>query len=1155
MADFTGTTGNDSYAGTAADDTIHDGGGGSDNLAGDAGNDLITVTGGNDAVDGGSGSDRLTLLISGTVSPTGLGLSTLNGDFANGYSGLFDGASTNNTSFSGIEHFTVTYTGSGAVNILTGDGDDSLTGGSGADNLRSGGGIDTIDGGAGLDRWGADLTSATDNIVIDLNAATSTYLGTGSVTGIEGFNSLLTGSGDDEITGTAAALVDVVKTGAGQDTITLFGLGNDVVDGGADRDRLVVNFHSSMSLGSIGGSFEAGYSGTMDGVGTENVGFAGIEDFTITMTGASVLNVLTGGGDDVLIGGDGADTLRSGAGIDSIDGGAGIDRWGADMSSATDDIVIDLNAPSSTFLGTGSVTNVEGFVSLLTGAGEDRITGTQAAISETVNAGDGDDIITLSGQGSDNAAGGAGTDRLVVESTHTSVGLSTPSGSLATGYSGYFDGPSTNNVVFSGIENFTFNLTGAGFSTIRTGDGEDVLNGGGGGDDFIGGGGDDRLDGRDGSDSVLGGDGDDTIIASLGIDTVGGGNGADVLVIDYSAAAAAIISGAYTPTVGGGFSGALSNPSDGSSVSFTGIEAFDIRSGSANDSVVGADGDDTLSGGAGNDTLTGGLGSDTASYKDLGGRITASLATGVVTSVSGNGTDSLTSIENLIGTSFSDALTGNGDANSLNGGDGADTIEGGEGNDTLAGGNGTDTASYAGSLSGVTVALAAGAQDTGGAGTDVLSGFERLVGSALADRLNGDSNANSLSGGNGADTLIGGLGSDTLNGGGGMDIASYADSGAGIIASLTSGSVSGGADADTLVQIEGLIGSAFADRLTGSSGDDVLEGGDGRDTLAGGAGNDQLSGDKGHNVASYAGATSGVTVRLALTSAQETGGAGIDTLSQIADILGSAHADSLYGNLRDNLLTGDDGADLLVGAAGDDKLLGGDGNDTLDGGAGDDVLNGGTGRNLAAYASAAAAVAVDLSIRSAQDTGGGGLDTLFRIQDLEGSAFDDVLEADDRANIVDGGDGADTLDGAGGRDLLRGESGNDRLLGGAKVDTLDGGLHNDTLIGGAGIDLLTGGGGQDVFIFDTMEAKSDRITDLTNQDTIDLHLLDANSTVGGNQAFELVSSFHHTAGEARLVYREATDTTQLQLDTDGDNRADMTITLDGDQTGFSAFVL
>jgi hypothetical protein len=62
----------------------------------------------------------------------------------------------------------------------------------------------------------------------------------------------------------------------------------------------------------------------------------------------------------------------------------------------------------------------------------------------------------------------------------------------------------------------------------------------------------------------------------------------------------------------------------------------------------------------------------------------------------------------------------------------------------------------------VSLALQGAAQATGGAGSDTLSNFENLTGSAFADTLAGDGNANVIAGGKGNDTLTGGGGADTF---------------------------------------------------------------------------------------------------------------------------------------------------------------------------------------------------------------------------------------------------------------------------------------------------------------------------------------------------------------------------------------------------------
>ena len=77
-----------------------------------------------------------------------------------------------------------------------------------------------------------------------------------------------------------------------------------------------------------------------------------------------------------------------------------------------------------------------------------------------------------------------------------------------------------------------------------------------------------------------------------------------------------------------------------------------------------------------------------------------------------------------------------------------DTLEGNGGNNVLAGGAGTDTVSYEHATAGVTVNLAlTTAQNTVGAGTDTLSAFENLTGSAFDDTLTGNTGANVLIGG------------------------------------------------------------------------------------------------------------------------------------------------------------------------------------------------------------------------------------------------------------------------------------------------------------------------------------------------------------------------------------------------------------------------
>ncbi|TKJ64846.1 type I secretion target, partial [Pseudomonas sp. CFBP13508] len=139
------------------------------------------------------------------------------------------------------------------------------------------------------------------------------------------------------------------------------------------------------------------------------------------------------------------------------------------------------------------------------------------------------------------------------------------------------------------------------------------------------------------------------------------------------------------------------------------------------------------------------------------------------------------------------------------------------------------------------------------------------------------------------------------------------------------------------------------DVLTAGSGNNEMHGDGGNDLLYSGAGNDLLDGGTGSDTASYAHATAAVTVNLGLLGAQNTLGAGTDTLTGIENLIGSNFNDSLTGDGNNNVINGGLGNDFLNGGAGDDLLIGGMGNNTLTGGAGADTfqwLKGNSGHDL-----------------------------------------------------------------------------------------------------------------------------------------------------------------------------------------------------------------
>ncbi|MGF6226694.1 Ca2+-binding RTX toxin-like protein [Inquilinus ginsengisoli] len=388
-----------------------------------------------------------------------------------------------------------------------------------------------------------------------------------------------------------------------------------------------------------------------------------------------------------------------------------------------------------------------------------------------------------------------------------------------------------------------------------------------------------------------------------------------------------------------------------------------------------------------------------------------------------------------------DVLVGGNIIDVLSGGDGDDVIEGKGGADVISGGDGIDTLSYETSPAAVNVSLVPGllgliSLNSGGDATgDLVSlGFENVVGSAFADTLTGDNTSNTLvglagddtlNGGAGNDVLVGGSGNDRMDGGTGVDTANYVDASTAIIADLTAGTGTNpaGTEHDTLIGIENLTGSRFADILTGDAGDNALIGGAGDDIITGGAGKDAIDGSTGLDRASYAASNAAVTISLT-TGIASGGHAQGDVLTHIESLTGSAFDDKLSGNDGTNVLSGGAGSDTIFAGAGDDYLYGGTGADLVDGGNGIDTIH---------YVSSLAAVTVNLTTNV--NTGGEAAgDALSNIENVVGSAFADNLTGDARGN---------NLSGVAGNDVLSGASGDDTLYGGAGADVLNGGTGLD----------------------------------------------------------------------------------------------------------------
>ncbi len=361
----------------------------------------------------------------------------------------------------------------------------------------------------------------------------------------------------------------------------------------------------------------------------------------------------------------------------------------------------------------------------------------------------------------------------------------------------------------------------------------------------------------------------------------------------------------------------------------TGTSDKDILEGTIeSELILGLAGNDLIQGNGGADTLDGGEGLDTVTYLYSASGVSINLTTG--TSSGGDAeNNTFIDIERILGSNFADEIIGNDIDNLIQGNGGADTLEGGAGKDVL---------SYRSSKSGVSINLATNTAAGGDAEGDVISGFERILGSDFADYLVGDDQDYFIEGNNGA---------DTLEGGAGKDILAYNTAKSGVDVNLTTGTVAGGdAEGDVISGFEWIIGSKYSDYLIGDLGDnrlnggdgndklngvggnDTLNGGDGNDTLDGGAGIDFLDGGDGIDFLLYGSADSGVMVDLS-TGLGAGGDAEGDVLSGFEKINGSKYSDYLIA---------DEGNNRLNGEAGNDTLDGGFGKDTLNGGAGSDLF-------------------------------------------------------------------------------------------------------------------------------------------------------------------------------------------------------------------------
>ncbi|QAU32824.1 VCBS domain-containing protein [Janthinobacterium sp. 17J80-10] len=1135
----TNATGNalvNAITGGTGNDTL-DGGAGADSLAGGNGNDTLIYDASDVLIDGGAGTDTLRFLSNANLTTDTVTLSNIE---------VLDMRAVNGGTAAQIE------LGAADVRALLASGVTTLTiNGDSGDRILV------------TEQWQRGATGGGYTSFTRVHNAETLTLSL--ATGVELVANLSGTSGDDNLVGDSGS--DTLSGGAGNDTLS-GGAGIDSMSGGTGNDvywKDVVGDVVNESAGegtdeirTVLTSYSLAGNPEVENLTYTNATYAAPGASAFTGTGNSLDNVITGGssgdsltgglGNDSLSGLDGNDMFIGDAGNDSISGGNGTDTidYSAETGGVTVSLATAIGSSAGAITGNDQISSIENIIG---GAGNDSITGSDdfnqldgGLGNDTLSGGLGQDTL-IGGGGDDSLDGGAGNDTLIG----------------GAGNDSFIGGLGTDTADFSSEGNsISVNLaTGSGTDSSGGSDsfsGVENVTGGSAGDILIGDANANRLDGGAGDDTIAGAAGNDTLVGSGGLDT-----------LDYSAVSGAIIVNLSNATVNAVLASTASDGFGGID-SLSGFETVlggggndilvggtennllvgnagnDLLSGGAGvDTLQGGAGDDSLRGGAGNDSLDGGshLGNgDTADYSDQGTAVNVNLATASATGGS-IGTDTLSNIENIAGSSVNDTLTGDTGANqiwgnagndSVQGGDGNDSLRGGQGNDTIDGGNGIDGVFYddvngpvivnlgattlnltvtvagtgygynvlAGSAQGVTQAGA-------NAGTDTLLNIENIVGSGGTDTLVGSAGDNIIDGADGGDSIDGGAGNDTIYY---DENDAFVDGGAGSADTLLVRA--GLATLDlTLVRDEVFNNFEILDvtvagaQIVKISDSDIkaLTGGGATGTLIVNGGSDdtvrlvganwpttgiptEVIDSVTYNVYTYNGATIKIRDVVSVGYLFNSG-----ELGEVTN--GSDGGDTYEGNGGNDTFNAGAGDDYGNGGGDNDWMAGDAGNDTLLGGSGSDTIFGG----------------------DAADTAGSGNDS------IDGGEGDDVISAGDGDDSIIGGSGNDGIIAGSGNDSVSGGEGNDNLQAGSGNDTVDAGSGNDQINGGEGDDSINAGTGDDSVVGgagnDTLDGGSgtDTLDYSAESDPVNINLTTGSGT-GTGIGSDTLANFENVVGGA-----------------------------------------
>ncbi|WP_211246200.1 Ig-like domain-containing protein [Cereibacter changlensis] len=690
-----GSSGENELSGSSADDVI-EGGGGPDYFIGSGGDDAYI----------GDGDDQLSYAdVAGPVQV----------DLAAGTAVKADGED----SLVGIQALR----GSAHADTLTGDAADN--------SFRGLAGNDVIDGGAGTDwvRYDRDFgQGGGSGVIVDLGlgVAIDGFGDTDSLISIEDVDG---SQFVDEVTGSDAD--NRIRTLEGDDDI-IGSAGNDRIDGGEGYDQLFYNRLSGPIIADLA-------AGTVFKTG---------ENATDTVTGIEALRGTAHA--DQIDGSEADEGFHGLAGDDTINGGGGWDeiRYDREMNygGGIGGVVVDLGAGTATdsFGDTDTLIDIS---SVRGTAQADTLTGSDGYNSFTGHGGD--DVIS----------GGDGWDTVRYDRDDFRGGTQGVRVDLAAGTA--TDGFGDSDTL-SGIEEVRGTIHDdelhgdANNNRLRGGDGEDDIFGSAGNDTLEGGEGRDQLfyntmsgpvvadldagtvQKADGStdfvssfelfrgtafdDTISGGWDNESLMGLAGNDLIDGGEGVDWVRHDrdhnYGAQQGVSVDlGAGTAIDGFGDSDTLSN-----------IEG--ARGSIFADALTGSAGDNYFTGFDGDDTIDGGEGWDAVIYfpeEDDGGDrgVVVDLGAGLATDSLGS-TDTLTGIEEVVGTTLADVFRGDDGDNRFEGLTGDDLFDGGGGDDEILLGEGEDS-----------VYLYAEAVDTN-EGLENFGGFDTILDFTVGAPGNGE---------------------------------------------------------------------------------------------------------------------------------------------------------------------------------------------------------------------------------------------------------------------------------------------------------------------------------------------------------------------------------------------------------------------------------